>query len=459
MKKLFLLMVALCCLAGAWAQYLETPQILETNTTQPSVQPSVFAWKYSITQQIYTAAELDMPQCDIHGISFYHNNTDTGGVPRHVKIYLGTTTKRNFADSTFVGLTSSMKLVYTGDINVDAVTGWVPIEFDTDFEYSGVSNLVLCVVDTTGSFNIHNNAKFDANNSAGIHTIRRFSDTEALTLNSDGTVTGEGGSFSYSGERSVVKFFYGYQPYNSDQLMEWDKKDMFPFTSAWKYSRSQQIFEQNELCINPQYILDLSLLQATAGGAARKLKIWMANTTKTTYSSISDGISTDEMTLVYDGTLQTNAEVGWLDIKLQTPFFYEGNNLMIAFADSTGTTPARAIRPYFAVDGRQLNHALYSFADTLSEGYSRRYGVRSVFRINSTIQVGDTVPYRAAGNTLYYKLGSIATLVAPTPTAVNNCRWGDYEQPSGIVYVPDTVVVGHFRKAVKCVGSCALMGL
>ncbi len=66
------------------------------------------------------------------------------------------------------------------------------------------------------------------------------------------------------------------------------------------------------------------------------IKIYMANTTLTSYETTESWVAAEELTLVYDGTLSVPAVDGWVPITLDTPFAYNNtDNLLIAVEENT----------------------------------------------------------------------------------------------------------------------------
>ncbi len=64
--------------------------------------------------------------------------------------------------------------------------------------------------------------------------------------------------------------------------------------------------------------------------ADRPLKIWMANTTLSTFASTTSWISADQFTLVFDGLVDlSSTETTELNITLSSPFEYSGQNVVI----------------------------------------------------------------------------------------------------------------------------------
>ena len=109
--------------------------------------PSYSYWKYSLSQQIYTAQEIGTAGT-IHSMAFYNEGATK---TRTYDFYLVTTDKTVFASPTdWVAVTEDDK-VFGGEVTMYA-GNWNIIEFDTPFEYDGTSNLVLVADDNTGGW-------------------------------------------------------------------------------------------------------------------------------------------------------------------------------------------------------------------------------------------------------------------------------------------------------------------
>ena len=113
--------------------------------------PSYSYYNYSLTQQIYTAAEIGTAGA-INSIAFYNeyyeeDNTKT----RTYDIYLKATDKNEFFTNTdWISVTEEDK-VFSGEVTMTG-NKWTLITFDIPFEYDGTSNLALIVVDNTGEW-------------------------------------------------------------------------------------------------------------------------------------------------------------------------------------------------------------------------------------------------------------------------------------------------------------------
>ena len=126
----------------------ETVSVGGTSTTTNSYFPTTNTAKYSLTEQIYTAAELGEAG-SITGIEFYQTGTSRS---RTLDIYMVSTTNTSFSSNTGWIHPTSSDLVYTGSVTF-AKGSWTTITFDSPFAYDGTSNVALIVDDNTNSSN------------------------------------------------------------------------------------------------------------------------------------------------------------------------------------------------------------------------------------------------------------------------------------------------------------------
>ena len=111
--------------------------------------PSHSNYKYSLTQQIYTATEIEEAgggAGTINSIAFYNGGTTK---TRNFSIYLVNTDKESFSNATdWISVTAN-DLVYSGEVEMTAGT-WKTITFSNPFSYDG-GNLAVVVDDNTGN--------------------------------------------------------------------------------------------------------------------------------------------------------------------------------------------------------------------------------------------------------------------------------------------------------------------
>ena len=102
-------------------------------------------YKYSLSEQIYSAEEFGGLKCTFTGIDFYNASTsnDANGL---VDIYLMETDKELFNYYTEWVPVSDDDLVYSGSVTL-AKDSWTTIPFTTPFVYNGTKNVILVVHD------------------------------------------------------------------------------------------------------------------------------------------------------------------------------------------------------------------------------------------------------------------------------------------------------------------------
>lgn len=150
-SKLFTRLFLLIGMIGMFSVPLRADeiQIGSGNSTDYNL-PTHSNYDYSLTQQIYTAEEIETAgggDGTINSISFYNAGSEK---TRTLDVYLANTDKISFANSSDWIAINSNNLVYSGSVTFTAGT-WTTITFTTPFPYDG-SNLAVIVDDNTGSY-------------------------------------------------------------------------------------------------------------------------------------------------------------------------------------------------------------------------------------------------------------------------------------------------------------------
>ena len=144
-RAAMMLLLSVLTAATAWAQsstvYIPSEELASYGS---SSHPSSPYYSYSLTQQIYTAAEIGQAG-KITSIAFY--NRDPGS-PREYDIYLTLTNKEYFSNKYDWTAVKADEKVFSGTVTL-AKNKWTVIDFDKPFEYDGTSNLILTVDDNT----------------------------------------------------------------------------------------------------------------------------------------------------------------------------------------------------------------------------------------------------------------------------------------------------------------------
>jgi hypothetical protein len=113
-------------------------------STTTSYLPEYCLYNYSYTQQIFLASEMN-GEAEINSIAF--NATEINNANRNLQIYLMHTTAAN--SNTWLSANNAQQ-VYSGSTTL--TTGWNTFNFTTPFQYNGTDNLVVIMIDATGSW-------------------------------------------------------------------------------------------------------------------------------------------------------------------------------------------------------------------------------------------------------------------------------------------------------------------
>ena len=129
------------------ANFASGVMIGDGGTSTNDYLPSYNYYNYSLTEQIYTSAELGGAGI-ITSIAFYNGGTEK---TRTYDFYLKNTTKSTFTGATDWITVSASDKVFSGSVTMVA-GDWTTITFSTPFVYDGTSNVVLVADDNTGTY-------------------------------------------------------------------------------------------------------------------------------------------------------------------------------------------------------------------------------------------------------------------------------------------------------------------
>lgn len=136
-----------------------------------------------------------------------------------------------------------------------------------------------------------------------------------------------------------------------------------PTMTNYRYSYTQQIYLAEELSNTARSITGLSVQYTHASAYTRKMIIFLAHTSRTTFPTVNDFLPDTILSRVYTGdvTFNNQGDNYWFDITFDTPFAYNGNdNLLVVFADTTGSYPGTS---YFRVHPTSENRTVYYYVD------------------------------------------------------------------------------------------------
>jgi len=126
------------------ATFLEGVMVGEGTLTNTHL-PSLTNYKYSLSQQLYTADEIGTAGT-ITAISFYNGGAEK---TRNFDVYLVLTDKEAFTSKKDWITVSSGDKVFSGEVTMVA-DGWTKFTLNTPFAYDGTSNLAVIIDDNTG---------------------------------------------------------------------------------------------------------------------------------------------------------------------------------------------------------------------------------------------------------------------------------------------------------------------
>ena len=124
-----------------------TKTVIGSGNTTSTYLPTYCFYNYSLTEQIYTVAELGDAGL-IESIDFFNNGSSA--LTRDLSIYMVSTTKDTFASATDWISANAADLQYSGNVTF-APGAWTTITLN-GFIYDGLSNVAIIVDDNTGTY-------------------------------------------------------------------------------------------------------------------------------------------------------------------------------------------------------------------------------------------------------------------------------------------------------------------
>jgi len=120
-----------------------------------------------------------------------------------------------------------------------------------------------------------------------------------------------------------------------------DISDQFPIYSYYGYSYSQQIYLESEIASGggaAGSVTKIRFYFSDGGTTFSKWNNWnvyLGNTTKSEFSNSADWVPVGSMTQVFSGIIPDPVAGTWVEITLPTPFYYSGNNIVVAVDENS----------------------------------------------------------------------------------------------------------------------------
>jgi hypothetical protein len=404
------------------AHFAEGNMIGDGGDATDSYLPTYNFYNYSLTEQIYTTAELG-DACMITSIAFYNGGA---AKTRTLDLYMKSTTKSGFTGSTDWIAVSVSDKVFSGSVTM-AADAWTVITFNSPFVYDGTSNVVLVTDDNTGGYtnsphmacrvfdaasqsiyvysdgtnynpgspSSYNGTVLSVKNQVIITKEAIPTEPVIITVSASpaqaGTVSGggeiafgelctvsvtpnEGYIFNGWTENGVVisrDLEYSFTATADRELVavfvqgveigeSSGSNQYLPSYNYYKYSLTQQIYTAEE--IGAAGTINWIAFYNEGAEKTRTYDFYLKATDKTSFSSNSDWITVAETDKVFSGSV-TMAVGGWTVINFTTPYEYDGtSNLVLVADDNTGeyTNSPHMTCSVFNTEGDQ---AVYVYND------------------------------------------------------------------------------------------------
>lgn len=165
--------------------------------------PITASHSYSLSQQVFTADEINQKAGNIWSLAF---NTEVGDLTRNLTVYV-TTTNQSWLSSGDWQVVTEDDCVFSGDVKFTSGQ-WNSIDFDKPFKYDGKSNLVVTVNDNTGkkdgSFAVLANYVFYG---SGQQCITAYDEKHSINPLDQSTIESASNKSAYS-YKSQIRFTF-----------------------------------------------------------------------------------------------------------------------------------------------------------------------------------------------------------------------------------------------------------
>ena len=180
-------------------QVTKTVQIGNAQTSDYNLPVNTY-YNYSLTQQIYTAAEIGT-EGTITAIAFDYAHSEELSMSG-VQMYMKNVSKSKFDSKSDMVSVGASDLVWEGTLSASEA-GWMTITLDKPFKYDGKSNLLLCLYDPTNGYP-GSTYTFRNTETEETRTLAYWSDSNAPDLGSLTSFSGGAGMKTY---RSNIKLY------------------------------------------------------------------------------------------------------------------------------------------------------------------------------------------------------------------------------------------------------------
>ena len=168
-----------------------------------------------------------------------------------------------------------------------------------------------------------------------------------------------------------------------------------PDYGYYSYSYAQSLYTAGEVGLDG--VIDTIAFHVDNGSLTRTLNIYMAEVSRTSFSSTSDAVSAADFHLVYTGSVSWST--GWVSIALDSTFTYQDSgSLVIAVIDQSGSWQSGY--PYFTGTTMSNTRSLYAYTDNSAYSLGSALTSTTSFLPNIRLGINSTSEYCATPSDL-----------------------------------------------------------
>ncbi len=331
MKKIYIFLFLLILASFSGSLIAQTTVTIGEGDTTNYRLPLNMYYRYSLTQQIYTANEIGVPVGGtITSISFHYAHTGTFDLG-NIQVFLMNTDKSSFESSTDMVPITFDNMVYDGNLSATG-SGWITLTLDRPFAYDG-RNLLVCMLDTIAGSYPGISYTFYTTATTGNQAISWYSDSNRPNLNNLSAYSGNKYFYTY---RADIQF--DITP-NSQEIAIGTAHGtgyvVSPYQSNYSYSFVEQLYTADEIGIpTGGNIQSISFYMWKNSTETNHITLYMKQVSRSTFSSNTDFEPVSTSDVVYEGDWALSP--GWNTITLDAPLEYDGtSNLLVAMHENS----------------------------------------------------------------------------------------------------------------------------
>ena len=392
--------------------------VVGDSTGTGSYLPFYTLYNYSISQQLYLAAELNEAgvQPGLMSQIGFRTNTSYSYTEQGIKIWMANVNDAALGATTLQ--TNNMTLVYEGECT--PVQGWNMFNIEAaGFEWDGTSNVVIAFQRNNGSW--HSSISWVRTNTSFVSAIYAHNDAAAYDMTAQSY---DIYSYNQVQNRAVTRFVSGvpnreyaannngYYHYNHSTNGRNRTAETLTVNDATATNSYVPVYGfYADAYLRCQYVMPAADLAAMNGAAISQMEFYLSGSaadawtgtfqvymTEVTDATISAFIDPADATTVYTGTLDATGST--MTVVFDNNYTYNGGNLLIGF-DETAPDNYKSATFYGAeATGACVQGYSYSSLSSVSPT-SRNFLPKTTFTYTTTAGGGDEPGTVTVMDTIY----------------------------------------------------------